>query len=238
MKKTLLIAAIAAMAAVSCQKENSEKVLNRTISVTAETLPMTKVSVKDGVQPVWTAGEKASLISMTDYASKGTYSLQESDIAQDGSRARFSFGAVANGSYRIISPEPSSVSSEGVVFNIPAAQTQKELGISGSRACLVGGVKGSSDGVLADLVIDSETGEYDAYFRLAGALLQFNIYDSSNKAAGEKIKSVSISATDANLSGSMTVSYDGKLKSVSGTGSSVTVTVNNLSFSNAYTQNS
>lgn len=225
MKKALVIAAALAAAAVSCNKENIDQEQKLSLKVTAETLPMTKLGVKDGVSPVWTAGESASLVSMSDYSVTGKYSLQSKDILSDGAKAMFTFDNVVAGNYRIISPEPSSVSADGVVFNIPASQTQKELGISGSRASLVGGA-GSGDGTLSDIVVSEESSSCNAYFRLAGALLQFNVYDSS-KPTGERIKSVSVTAPAAKLCGNVTVGYDGSFKSVSGSGSSVSVTVEN-----------
>ncbi|MDY4916512.1 MAG: SusF/SusE family outer membrane protein, partial [Candidatus Cryptobacteroides sp.] len=100
--------------------------------------------------------------------------------------------------------------------------------ISGGRACLVGGVNGGSNGesngVLADLVVAAGTVKYDAYFKLAGAVLQFNIFDSGTP-SGELIKSVKVSATGANLSGDFTVDYDGNSVNAAGTGNSVTVNV-------------
>lgn len=226
MKKIVFFAALAVAAVVSCQKENVGQEKSVSIKVNAETLPMTKVSVKDGIRPVWTAGESAALISTSDFAVEGTYSLTVPDISNEGGKAVFTFDNIKAGNYRIISPESASVSSTGVVFGIPANQTQKEPGISGSRACLVGGVKGSTDGVLDDIAVSSETTVYDAYFRLAGAVLQFNVYDSSNP-TGEQIKSVSVSAAGAKLSGNITVDYDGAIQAVSGSGSSVSVTIEN-----------
>ena len=228
MKKTIIIAATVAAFAVSCQKETIVEKQSRSISVTAEAMPLTKVGFVDGneISAVWSEGETALLISKsTDgYHKAATATLSASQVLNDGAKASFSFENIADGSYRIASPEPKAVSSQGVTFNIPAVQTQKELGISGSRACLVGGVKGESDGVLADLVVSAGTVKYDAYFKLAGAVLQFNIYDSTTP-SGEMIKSVTVSATDANLSGDFTVDYAGNSVTASGSGNSVTVNV-------------
>ena len=228
MKKTIIIAATVAAFAVSCQKETIVEKQSRSISVTAEAMPLTKVGFVDGneISAVWSEGETALLISKsTDgYHKAATATISASQVLNDGAKASFSFENIADGSYRIASPEPKAVSSQGVTFNIPAVQTQKELGISGSRACLVGGVKGESDGVLADLVVSAGTVKYDAYFKLAGAVLQFNIYDSTTP-SGEMIKSVTVSATDANLSGDFTVDYAGNSVTASGSGNSVTVNV-------------
>ena len=223
MKKIYLVAALAALSFVSCQKEDPQEKI-KSITVNTEILPLTKASVEDGAAAVWSAGESAALISMSDFAVKGTYSLASEDISSDGGKACFSYEAFS-GNYRLISPEPSSVSADGVVFSIPASQTQAELGISGSRACLVGGAKGS-DGLLSDIVVDSKTASYDASFKLAGAILQFVVFDSSNP-TGEKIKSLTVTAADAKLNGNVTVDYDGNVKSVSGSGNSTTVTVSN-----------
>ncbi|MGN0190353.1 MAG: hypothetical protein ACI39U_01725, partial [Candidatus Cryptobacteroides sp.] len=225
MKKTLIIAAAVAVATVSCQNEKLGTEQSRSIKVAAETLPVTKASFQDGIDPIWTVGETASLISVSDYSIKASSSLESSNIAADGSKAWFIFDTVDDGSYRIVSPTPSSASESGVVFSISASQTQDELGISGSRACLVGGLK-AGDGVLSDIEVSTGTTLYEAYFKLAGALLQFNIYDSSNP-TGEQIKSVTVTATDANLSGDITVGYDGGFQSVAQGGNSVTVTVGN-----------
>lgn len=227
MKKTLIFAAAMAVAAVSCQKEKLAIEQTHSIKIATETMPLTKVNFQDGTGPVWKAGEKASLISMSTnpVSVYATSALEASNITADGSKAWFAFESVAEGSYRIVSPEPASASAEGVVFNVPASQTQDILGLSGSRACLVGGLKsGESD--LADIAVSSETTSYEAIFKLAGALLQFNVYDSSNP-TGEKIKSITVTPAAAKLSGSMTVAYDGKLQSSTGTGESVTVVVNN-----------
>ena len=224
MKKTMIIAATVAALAVSCQKETIVKEQSRSISVTAEAMPLTKVGFVDGINAVWSEGETASLISTTGYNKVATATLSASQILNDGAKASFTFENIADGSYRIASPEPKAVSAQGVTFNIPAVQTQKELGISGSRACLVGGVK-ASEGVLADLEVSSGTVEYDAYFKLAGAILQFNIFDSSTP-SGELIKSVKVEALGSNLlSGDFTVNYAGKYASASGSGKSVTVNV-------------
>ncbi|MCI6113074.1 MAG: hypothetical protein MR690_05795, partial [Rikenellaceae bacterium] len=224
MKKTLIFAAAMAVAAVSCQKEKLAIEHTNSIKIAAETMPLTKVNFQDGTGPVWKAGEKASLISMTSYSYVSS-ELEASNIAEDGSKAWFAFESVENGTYRIVSPEPASASAEGVVFNVPASQTQDILGLSGSSAYLVGGVKsGESD--LADIAVSSETTSYEAIFKLAGALLQFNVYDSS-KPTGEKIKSITVTPAGAKLSGSMTVAYDGKHQSSTGEGESVTVVVNN-----------
>ena len=225
MKKTMIFAAVMAVAAVSCQKEKLAIEQTSSIKIAAETMPLTKVNFQDGTGPVWKAGEKASLISMSTNSVYATSALEASNIAADGSKAWFAFKSVAEGSYRIVSPEPASASAEGVVFNVPASQTQDILGLSGSRAYLVGGLKsGASD--LADIVVSSETTSYEAFFKLAGALLQFNVYNSSNP-TGEKIKSITVTPAGAKLSGSMTVAYDGKHQSSTGTGESVTVVVNN-----------
>ena len=218
MKKILAIATIVALTAVSCQKENAVKDQSKTIKVTVESAPLTKMGIKDGVQPVWTAGETAALISTSDYSVKATSKLNAPDIA--GSKAAFTFEAIPEGNYRIISPSSSSISSDGVVFSISASQTQKELGLSGSRACMIGGAK---DG--ADIAVASETA-YEASVKLAGAMLQVNVYDSSNP-TGEKVKSVSVNAPAGKLSGNITVGYDGKVKSVSGSGNTVSVSVDN-----------
>ena len=218
MKKILAIATIVALTAVSCQKENEVKDQSKTIKVTVESAPLTKMGIKDGVQPVWTAGETAALISTSDYSVAATSKLNAPDIA--GSKAAFTFEAIPEGNYRIISPSSSSISSDGVVFSISASQTQKELGLSGSRACMIGGAK---DG--ADISVASETA-YEASVKLAGAMLQVNVYDSSNP-TGEKVKSVSVNAPAGKLSGNITVGYDGKVKSVSGSGNSVSVSVDN-----------
>ena len=224
MKKTIIIAATVAAFAVSCQKETIVEKQSRSISVTAEAMPLTKVGFVDGISAVWSEGETASLISMTEYTTaKAT--LSASQVLNDGAKASFTFQNIADGSYRIASPEPTKVSVQGVTFNVPAVQTQKELGISGSRACLVGGVKGKRDGDLEDLVVSAGTVKYDAYFKLAGAVLQFNIYDSTTPSSGELIKSVTVSATDAKLSGDFTVNYAGDSVTASGSGNSVTVTV-------------
>ncbi|MGN0190351.1 MAG: hypothetical protein ACI39U_01715, partial [Candidatus Cryptobacteroides sp.] len=193
---------------------------SKTVKVSVETLPLTKMSIKDGAQPVWTAGEEAVLISTSDYTVAATSKLNAPDIASGGSKATFTFDSVPEGNYRIISPASSSISSTGVVFSISASQTQKELGISGSRACLIGGAKGD-----ADIVVGSGT-DYEASLTLAGAILQINVFDSSNP-TGEKIKSVSINAPGGKLSGNITVGYDGQVKSVSGSGSTVSVSVDN-----------
>ena len=218
MKKILAIATIVALAAVSCQKENEVKDQSKTIKVTVESAPLTKMGIKDGVQPVWTAGETAALISTSDYSVAATSKLNAPDIA--GSKAAFTFEAIPEGNYRIISPSSSSISADGVVFSIPASQTQKSLGLSGSRACMIGGAK---DG--ADIAVGSETA-YEASVKLAGAMLQVNVYDSSNP-TGEKVKSVSVNAPAGKLSGNITVGYDGKVKSVSGSGNTVSVSVDN-----------
>ena len=218
MKKILAIATIVALTAVSCQKENAVKDQSKTIKVTVESAPLTKMGIKDGVQPVWTAGETAALISTSDYSVAATSKLNAPDIA--GSKAAFTFEAIPEGNYRIISPSSSSISADGVVFSISASQTQKELGLSGSRACMIGGAK---DG--ADIAVASETA-YEASVKLAGAMLQVNVYDSSNP-TGEKVKSVSVNAPAGKLSGNITVGYDGKVKSVSGSGNTVSVSVDN-----------
>ena len=225
MKKTIIIAATVAAFAVSCQKETIVEKQSRSISVTAEAMPLTKVGFVDGISAVWSEGETASLISTDGYTKAATATLSASQVLNNGAKASFTFENIAYGSYRIASPEPQAVSSQGVTFNIPEVQTQKELGISGSRACLVGGVKGESDGVLADLVVSAGTVKYDAYFKLAGAVLQFNIYDSTTPSRGELIKSVTVSATDAKLSGDFTVNYDGNSVNAAGNGNSVTVNV-------------
>ena len=224
MKKTIIIAATVAAFAVSCQKETIVEKQSRSISVTAEAMPLTKVGFVDGISAVWSEGETALLISTDGYTKAATATLSASQVLNNGAKASFTFENIAYGSYRIASPEPQAVSSQGVTFNIPEVQTQKELGISGSRACLVGGVNGESDGVLADLVVSAGTVKYDAYFKLAGAVLQFNIYDSTTP-SGEMIKSVTVSATDANLSGDFTVDYAGNSVTASGSGNSVTVNV-------------
>ena len=227
MKKTIIIAATVAAFAVSCQKETIVEKQSRSISVTAEAMPLTKVGFVDGISisAVWSEGETASLISTDGYTKAATATLSASQVLNNGAKASFTFENIAYGSYRIASPEPQAVSSQGVTFNIPEVQTQKELGISGSRACLVGGVKGERDGDLEDLVVSAGTVKYDAYFKLAGAVLQFNIYDSTTPSSGELIKSVTVSATDAKLSGDFTVDYAGEYVSASETGNSVTVNV-------------
>ena len=225
MKKTIIIAATVAAFAVSCQKETIVEKQSRSISVTAEAMPLTKVGFVDGISAVWSEGETASLISTDGYTKAATATLSASQVLNNGAKASFTFENIAYGSYRIASPEPQAVSSQGVTFNIPAVQTQNKLGISGSRACLVGGVKGKRDGDLEDLVVSAGTVKYDAYFKLAGAVLQFNIYDSTTPSSGELIKSVTVSATDAKLSGDFTVDYAGEYVSASETGNSVTVNV-------------
>ena len=67
MKKTMIFAAVMAVAAVSCQKEKLAIEQTSSIKIAAETMPLTKVNFQDGKGPVWKAGEKASLISMTGY---------------------------------------------------------------------------------------------------------------------------------------------------------------------------
>lgn len=219
MKKILFIAVAASLLAASCQKEHSGTANRaKTITVTVEPAPLTKMGIEDGLQPVWTAGETAALISTTDYKVVATSQLKAEDI--EGGLATFSFEEVPEGSYRIISPSSSSISSEGVVFSISSSQTQEELGLSGSRACLVGGAKDGSD-----ITVGSETA-YEASVKLVGAMLQINVYDSSNP-TGEKVKSVSVNAPAGKLSGNITVGYDGEVKSVSGTGSSASVSVDN-----------
>ena len=141
MKKTIIIAATVAAFAVSCQKETIVEKQSRSISVTAEAMPLTKVGFVDGSSAIWSEGETALLISTTGYNKVATATLSASQILNNGVKACFTFQNIADGSYRIASPEPTKVSDQGVTFNIPAVQTQKKLGISGSRACLVGGFK-------------------------------------------------------------------------------------------------
>lgn len=230
MKKTIIIAATVAAFAVSCQKETIVEKQSRSISVTAEAMPLTKVGFVDGdrISAVWSEGETASLISKPGYTEAATATLPASQVLNGGAKACFSFENIEVGSYRIASPKPKAISAQGVTFNIPEVQTQNKLGISGGRACLVGGVNGDSNGesngVLADLVVSDGTVKYDAYFKLAGAVLQFNIYDSTTP-SGELIKSVKVSATGANLSGDFTVDYDGNSVNAAGSGNSVTVNV-------------
>ena len=75
MKKTMIIAATVAALAVSCQKETIVKEQSRSISVTAEAMPLTKVGFVDGINAVWSEGETASLISTTGYNKVATATL-------------------------------------------------------------------------------------------------------------------------------------------------------------------
>ena len=90
MKKTLIFAAAMAVAAVSCQKEKLAIEHTNSIKIAAETMPLTKVNFQDGTGPVWKAGEKASLISMTSYSYVSS-ELEASNIAEDGSKAWVAF---------------------------------------------------------------------------------------------------------------------------------------------------
>ena len=93
MKKTIIIAATVAAIAVSCQKETIVEKQSRSISVTAEAMPLTKVGFVDGngISAVWSEGETASLISTTGYNKVATATLSASQILNDGAKASFTF---------------------------------------------------------------------------------------------------------------------------------------------------
>ena len=101
MKKTIIIAATVAAFAVSCQKETIVEKQSRSISVTAEAMPLTKVGFVDGISAVWSAGETASLISKPGYTEAATATLPASQILNGGTKACFSFENIKDGSYRI-----------------------------------------------------------------------------------------------------------------------------------------
>lgn len=102
MKKTIIIAAAVAALAVSCQKETIVEKQSRSISVTAEAMPLTKVGFVDGISAVWSEGETASLISTTGYNKVATATLSASQILNNGAKASFTFENVTDGTYRIV----------------------------------------------------------------------------------------------------------------------------------------
>ena len=93
MKKTIIIAATVAAIAVSCQKETIVEKQSRSISVTAEAMPLTKVGFVDGIKisAVWSEGETASLISTNGYQKAATATLSASQVLNGGTKACFSF---------------------------------------------------------------------------------------------------------------------------------------------------
>ena len=91
MKKTIIIAATVAAIAVSCQKETIVEKQSRSISVTAEAMPLTKVGFVDGISAIWSEGETASLISTNGYQKAATATLSASQVLNGGTKACFSF---------------------------------------------------------------------------------------------------------------------------------------------------
>lgn len=224
MKKTFILMALAAVSLVACQKEKTEERASRNIRIQAQTLTVpTKAGVGDDSRAQWSIGETAALVSLSDYSAHESAALTSEDITDAGQRASFSFSGIADGSYRLVSPK-AEVSAEGVTFTVPGTQAQETPGISGNRLFLVGGAKGSAEGQLADITVGAESSSCEAYFRMAGALLRFNVF-SSTAGGMEQIRSISVDAGATQIAGSMTVGLDGAMASVKGTGSEVTVSV-------------
>lgn len=216
--------ALAAAALSACQKEKTPETASRNIRIQAETLPvLTKAGIGDDLRPQWYVGETAAMVSMSDRSVHESAALTSGDISDAGEKASFSFSGIADGSYRLISPK-SDVSAEGVTFTVPHNQSQETPGMSGNRMFLVGGGRTSSAGSFSDITVGAESSSFDANFRLVGALLRFNVFRSASSGT-EQIRSVSVSAESAQIAGSMTVDFDGAVKSVSGTGGEVTVSV-------------
>ena len=237
MKKYFVLFASIAMASVSCQKEITvQEPVNEqgiSFSVNAETMPLTKVSFDDnGVsnsKAVWNAGETATLVNISDSKiSRTSQKIVQQDIV-DGA-AKFSFSLVPEGRYRIFSKKPISMSTDNgtAVFHVVPNQIQYHPGNSSSRAYLVGGTwDGNQSKKFGDITVSEGTNSCDAYFKLVGSLLRFNIYDSSKVLAGKGIQSVTVTAEDGTLlNGKMTVDYTtGEFKTIADGSSSISVIV-------------
>ena len=237
MKKYFVLFASIAMASVSCQKEITvQEPVNEqgiSFSVNAETMPLTKVSFDDnGVsnsKAVWNAGETATLVNISDSKiSRTSQKIVQQDIV-DGA-AKFSFSLVPEGRYRIFSKKPVSMSTDNgtAVFHVVPNQIQYHPGNSSSRAYLVGGTwDGNQSKKFGDITVSEGTNSCDAYFKLVGSLLRFNIYDSSKVLAGKGIQSVTVTAEDGTLlNGKMTVDYTtGEFKTIADGSSSISVIV-------------
>lgn len=225
MKRTFIFMALAALSLAACQKEKTAETGSRNITIQAQTISVpTKAGVGDDSRAQWSIGETVAMVSLSDWSAIESAALTSDDITNEGSQATFSFSGIADGSYRIVSPK-TEVSGQGVTFTVPSAQTQKTPGISGNRLFLVGGAKGSVEGQLADITVGEGCSSCNAYFRLAGALLRFNVF-SSTAGGTEQLRSISVStAESAQIAGSMTVGFDGAMTSVKGTGNEVSVSV-------------
>lgn len=216
--------ALAAVSLAACQKEKTPETVSRNITIKAQTIyAPTKAGIGDDSRAQWSIGETAALVSLSDYSVHESAALTSEDITNKGSQAAFSFSGIADGNYRLVSPKV-EVSETGVTFSVPSSQTQETPGISGNRLFLVGGAKGSVEGQLADITIGAESSSCEAYFRMAGALLRFNVF-SSTASGTEQLKSIRVSTSSAQIAGSITAGFDGEVKSVKGSGNEVSVSV-------------
>ena len=224
MKRISILMALAVVSLAACQKEKTPETVSRNITIKAQTIyAPTKAGIGDDSRAQWSIGETAALVSLSDHSVHESAALTSEDITNEGSQAAFSFSGIAEGNYRLVSPK-TEVSETGVTFSVPSAQTQETPGISGNRLFLVGGAKGSAEGQLADITVGDGNSSCNAYFRLAGALLKFNVF-SSTAGGTEQIRSISVSAESAQIAGDMTVGFDGAVAPVKGTGHEVTVSV-------------
>lgn len=216
--------ALAAVSLAACQKEKTPETVSRNITIKAQTIyAPTKAGIGDDSRAQWSIGETAALVSLSDYSVHESAALTSEDITNEGSQAAFSFSGIADGNYRLVSPKV-EVSETGVTFSVPSSQTQETSGASGNRLFLVGGAKGSVEGQLADITIGAESSSGEAYFRMAGALLRFNVF-SSTASGTEQLKSISVSTSSAQIAGSITAGFDGEVTSAKGTGNEVSVSV-------------
>ena len=214
--------ALAAVSLAACQKEKTQETVSRNITIKAQTIyAPTKAGIGDDSRAQWSIGETAALVSLSDYSVHESAALTSEDIK--GSQAAFSFSGIADGNYRLVSPKV-EVSKTGVTFSVPSSQTQETSGISGNRLFLVGGAKGSVEGQLADITIGAESSSGEAYFRMAGALLRFNVF-SSTASGTEQLRSISVSTSSAQIAGSITAGFDGEVTSAKGSGNEVSVSV-------------
>ena len=216
--------ALAVVSLAACQKEKTPETVSRNITIKTQAIyAPTKAGIGDDSRAQWSIGETAAMVSLSDYSVHESAALTSEDITNEGSQAAFSFSGIAEGNYRLVSPQ-TEVSEAGVTFSVPSAQTQETPRISGNRLFLVGGAKGSAEGQLADITVGDGNSSCNAYFRLAGALLKFNVF-SSTASGTEQLKSISVSAGSAQIAGSITAGFDGEVTSAKGSGNEVSVSV-------------
>lgn len=177
-----------------------------------------KAAFNDGQNAIWVLNENKAGIVAPEKTPVASESIEVD--GENKSKATIGFSGLEAGSYRLFYPYNEESSYDKYVFTVPSVQTQKAAGESGDFIFLLGGVKNGETGTYSDIPVTSP-GTADVKYKGVGAMLRFKVYGKP----GEKVKSISVSASEKSLSGKVTFGNDASVKSISADAGNTSATV-------------